>query len=95
MKHHIVLADVDDILDDRAEHYGDFATHAEAAQALKDMLRSMPQWEVMESVQKEALEMIAMKLARVCHGDSEYVDSWTDIAGYARLVERYLTELPE
>lgn len=30
--------------------------------------------------------MIAHKLARIMNGDPNYIDNWTDIAGYAQLV---------
>ena len=36
--------------------------------------------------QREALEMIAHKIARILNGDPDYADSWHDIAGYAQLV---------
>ena len=36
--------------------------------------------------QREALEMIAHKIARIVNGDPNYADSWVDIAGYATLV---------
>jgi hypothetical protein len=36
--------------------------------------------------QREALEMIAHKIARIINGDPNYADSWVDIAGYAKLV---------
>lgn len=36
--------------------------------------------------QREALEMIAHKIARILNGDPNYADSWVDIAGYAKLI---------
>lgn len=36
--------------------------------------------------QREALEMIAHKIARILNGDPNYADSWHDVAGYATLV---------
>jgi hypothetical protein len=42
--------------------------------------------------QREALEMILHKIARILNGDPNFKDSWTDIIGYARLVERELSE---
>lgn len=43
-------------------------------------------WHSLASDQKEALEMIAHKLARIINGDPDYADSWVDIAGYSKLV---------
>jgi len=34
--------------------------------------------------------MIAHKIGRILNGDPDYQDSWHDIIGYARLVERQL-----
>ncbi len=42
--------------------------------------------------QTEALEMICHKIARIINGDSDYADSWVDIAGYATLVANRLNE---
>ena len=36
--------------------------------------------------QIEALDMIFHKIGRIINGDPDYVDSWVDIAGYAKLV---------
>lgn len=38
---------------------------------------------------KEALDMIAVKLSRICTGDPTYLDNWDDIAGYAACVTKY------
>jgi hypothetical protein len=35
---------------------------------------------------QEALDMIASKIARIVVGDYDHIDSWVDIAGYAKLV---------
>jgi len=43
-------------------------------------------WHELDADQQEALEMIAHKIARILNGDPNYVDSWVDIAGYAKLV---------
>jgi len=80
--------DVDDILDERATTYGRFVDVAELAQELKATIRigDTNRSEELPADQIEALEMIAIKIARILCGDSDYVDSWIDIAGYATLV---------
>ena len=40
----------------------------------------------LEPDQREALEMLALKIARILNGDPNYADSWHDVAGYATLV---------
>lgn len=81
-------ADVDDILDERATTYGRFVDVAELAQEFKATIRigDTNRSEELPADQIEALEMVATKMARILCGDSEYVDSWIDIAGYATLV---------
>ena len=81
-------ADVDVILDERAITYGCFVDVAEIAQEIKATIRI---GETNRSVelpvdQSEALDMIASKIARILSGDSNHIDSWIDIAGYATLV---------
>jgi hypothetical protein len=49
-------------------------------------MHDTPNWESLRPDQKEALEMIQHKIARILNGDPDYVDSWTDIAGYSTLV---------
>jgi len=76
------------LLEDRGVQYGSFERNASNAQAIKEILRFGTTWEQLEDDQKEALDLIATKLSRIIGGDEDYVDNWTDIIGYARLVER-------
>ena len=69
-------------LNERGEQYGDFRDMAFCAQTLKAMLIA----DDMNSVQKEAMDLICTKLARISHGNPNNRDSWHDIAGYAQLV---------
>jgi Domain of unknown function (DUF6378) len=80
----------DAMLAERGLRYGAFKDHAAIAQALKDVMRATPGWPRLEPDQKEALEMIQHKIARVINGDPDYQDNWTDLAGYPRLVEKRL-----
>jgi hypothetical protein len=47
-------------------------------------------WKRLSVGQREALEMIAHKIARILSGDPNHKDHWEDIAGYAELVVREL-----
>ena len=78
---------IEEMLDERETRYGSFENHARRAQALKDVLTDPDSsWVKMQSYQREALEMITHKIARVLNGDPYYADNWVDIAGYAQLV---------
>ena len=77
---------VGDILSEREKRYGSFEDHAAISQELKAVLHSAPKWRLLSSAQKESLEMIAHKIARILNGDPEYDDNWIDVAGYATLI---------
>lgn len=77
---------VDQILAERQATHGDFAEHAELSQALKALIGD----KVMSDVQREGLEMILFKVARILNGTPDHKDHWDDIAGYATLVSRDL-----
>lgn len=76
-----------DTLTERGARYGDFATHATISQDLFRAISKAPSWDELRDVHREALMLIADKIARILNGDPEYADSWHDIAGYAKLVE--------
>lgn len=78
--------DVDATLVQRGSRYGEFKTHAQITQDLKETMRLTDNWELLQPFQVEALEMIAHKIGRILNGDPNYDDSWVDIAGYAKLV---------
>lgn len=89
------MSSIDTTLTERGNRYGDFKTHAEHTQAIKQLLIKLmgeTKWNALAADQKEALEMIAHKLGRITNGDPHYGDSWHDIAGYAQLVANRLAE---
>lgn len=82
--------DITQTLAERGARYGNFAEHAEIAQDLQDAMRGTAGWERLAADQRQALTVIADKIARMLNGDPDYVDNWHDIIGYARLVEQRL-----
>lgn len=81
--------DINKTIEQRASQYGKFVDTAGVAQGLKNVLRYQLRirQKHLESDQQEALEMILHKIARIINGNENNVDSWHDIAGYAKLVE--------
>lgn len=77
---------IDEILKDRGGKYGKFKEHARITQAIKYILTTGKNWNLLKPDQKEALEMVAHKIGRIINGDPDYLDSWDDIAGYIKLV---------
>lgn len=79
-------------LQQRGTRYGKFETHANITQDLKMTLQAHPGWEKLTRTHREALDMIMHKVGRILNGDPNYIDSWHDIQGYAKLVEDHLVE---
>ena len=86
------MPSIDDTLAERGKRYGEFPGHAEITQSLKEVMWATPNWTALADDQKEALEMTAHKIGRILNGDPDYIDSWTDIGGYVRLVEKRLMD---
>ena len=84
------MSNIDETLAQRGNRYGDFEGHAMVTQRLKVAMSSHPNYAHLSVDKREALEMIQHKIGRIINGDPEYKDSWTDIIGYARLVEAKL-----
>ena len=81
------MSAVETTLAERGARYGDFTDHARVCQALKLVMAIDAGWTKLSDVQKQALEVIADKIARILTGDPNYDDNWHDIQGYAKLVE--------
>lgn len=77
-------------LEERGSRYGSFAEHARITQNIKDAMKDSPNWNSLSPEMKESLEMQAHKIGRILNGDTSYKDSWTDIIGYATLIEQEL-----
>ena len=74
-----------DIIAIRGETHGDYSTTAFIIQSLKSIMQDTANWAILNSTQKESLEMIAHKMGRILSGDPNFRDHWADIAGYAQL----------
>lgn len=74
----------DPLLQEREKTHGSFAMNAQISQAIKNAMfeNSM---RPKKPVHRESLEMIALKLSRICSGQANFKDHWDDIAGYAKL----------
>jgi len=81
---------INEMLAGRQARYGSFQGHANISQYLKDTMRLLKTWDSLAVDQKEALDMISHKIARIMNGDPNYADNWIDIAGYATLVANRL-----
>jgi hypothetical protein len=84
------MSGIETVLAERGSRYGDFEDHARITQNIKRAMADSRNWGSLSDDKKEALEMLAHKVGRILNGDPEYADSWTDIIGYTRLVEKKL-----
>lgn len=80
------MTDIDATLKERGTRYGSFADHARISCNIKAAMADSPNWERLAPDQREALEMVAHKTARILNGDPDFHDSWHDIIGYVKLV---------
>ena len=91
-KHH--AAPPASVLQERSTTHGDFEHGAVISQRLKHALSAGTNWEAMDVVQREALEAVAGKLARIVTGDSSFLDHYRDIIGYTQLAMDYTAKQP-
>jgi hypothetical protein len=64
---------------------GNFRKMATIAHNLKEDFRETPNWANLSDAQKESLDIIASKIARVLVGDPAYREHWDDISEAANL----------
>lgn len=77
---------IQELLDEREKTHGDFTAHSEISQSLKSCLWHREGWLRLNMMQREALEMVCHKVARILAGDPNHIDHWRDGAGYFTLV---------
>lgn len=80
------MSDTASILADRGPRYGPWPEMSACAQSIKTAMASASQWDNLPPGEREALEMIATKIARAVCGRGD-PDNYADIAGYAALAE--------
>jgi len=87
---------LENLLKERKCQHGDFEIHSRISQKLKNCLFCQDEIEtILTAAQKESLEMICHKMARIIAGDPNHIDHWNDIAGYATLVANILEDNKE
>jgi hypothetical protein len=79
-----------EVLNEREKTHGNFSDTAHIAQGLKEVLRRCPEFDKLDSAQRESLEMICTKMARILSGNPDEPDHWKDGAGYFNLVSERL-----
>ena len=70
---------------DRRDIYGNYKNISLTSQKMKKVFNDTYSIEL-DEYEKEAIDMILHKIARIAHSKKKYVDNWRDIIGYAQLV---------
>lgn len=79
------------LLETRETTHGSFADNARLSQSLKRAFRAELGWEILTDIEREAMDMIALKFSRILSGKSLSKQHWEDVVGYAKLVEEKCT----
>ncbi len=83
------------LLQERGSTHGDFTDNARISQELKAIVCTTDNWNFkFTDVEKEAMEMILHKIARISCGNPHFIDAWKDLSGYSMLVVDRLKETP-
>lgn len=77
--------EINNVLKQRGKIYGSYAKNAKLSQKLKDIIRDDISHTYIPYEQREALDNILQKIARIINGDTFYEDNWIDIIGYSQL----------
>lgn len=85
------MRDVEDILTERGESYGDYVDVSSLAIQLQELIFLISRGRF-KPYQRFAIQHICGKISRLANGDVNHLDSWQDIAGYATLVAKELAE---
>lgn len=83
---------VDATLAERQAQYGSFEDVAFVTENIMSILAKVRVngLDDLPNTHRMALYMIASKMARIVNGDFNHLDSWHDIGGYAKLIEKLI-----
>lgn len=84
------MNEIESTLKERNGTHGDYSDQAALCEALRYTMVGGKLWNVMMPTQRDALNMIAVKISRILTGNPNEPDHWHDIQGYALLVEKDL-----
>ena len=79
------MTETNDLVADRGKTHGSWFEQSALQNLIKADMHSGPRWHLLSASQKEALDMIAVKVSRIVSGNPAEPDHWDDIMGYALL----------
>ena len=84
--------EIEALLEERSKTHGPYSVFADFVQTLKDLCDAYAPYKgVLSNQQQEALDMILHKIGRIVTGNPNVKDHWDDIAGYATLGSKSIT----
>lgn len=83
---------INETLNERELTHGNYVQVANLTQSLVMSMSYSKNWDELYPCQKEALHMIAVKIARILEGNADEIDHWRDGCGYFALVEQFLRQ---
>lgn len=86
------MSDASSLITERSKTHGDFSHTAKVAQAIHAVLATGLGHKDIHPIMAEALNQIAVKLARIVCGDPSFPGHWEDVAGYSQLVLDHLKQ---
>lgn len=89
------MTDTAALTTERGKVHGDFTDVAMCARSFKSIAQISKNWPTLTATQKEGVDMILHKLARILSGDPNHHDHWDDIAGYAHITSVRIAPPPE
>ena len=87
--------EITETLKARQSTHGNFEATASIAQSFSRILHSSPNWARLKDWQREGLELVLHKIARILSGDPNFIDSYRDCIGYTQLMINKLMESTE
>ena len=88
------MIDTKSLLEERKQTHSKFEEHARCTQRMMHAMMQERNWYELSPEYREALHMIAHKMARICTGNPSHADHVDDIIGYAMLMRQYLDTSP-
>ena len=73
------------IIAERQTTHGMFEDNARVSQVIKEIFRAQPGWANLTDVERECMDMIALKFSRMLSGRSLEKQHWEDVVGYGQL----------
>lgn len=77
---------------ERRNQHGDPNHNFHTSQRLKRVVRTAVAYDALTDVQKEAVDNVLQKVARIVAGNPNHKDHWHDIQGYAKIAEDRVQE---